>query len=133
MNYDHYGVTIINLQCQDSDHALLLFHIADQDFSRGKIMGVGGTLITPFRSDHLQPILSPNCGPFCCNMFSFLGLITPSSLASVIPFPCAQQQKSYLCISRKGIVRPQSQFLHSCVCEQFINFQNQSTYFPPAE
>ncbi len=32
----------------------------------------------------------------------------------------ALQRKSHLCISRKGIVRPQSQYPHSCVCEQFI-------------
>ena len=43
------------------------------------------------------------------------------------------QRKSHLCIPRKGIVQPQSQFPHSCVCEQFINSQDRSTYFPTAE
>jgi hypothetical protein len=43
------------------------------------------------------------------------------------------QRKSHLCISRKGIARPQSLFLHSCVCERFISFQDWSTYFSAAE
>ncbi len=30
------------------------------------------------------------------------------------------------CVSRKGIARPQSQFLHSCVCERFIYSRNRS-------
>ncbi len=30
----------------------------------------------------------------------------------------AMQRKSHLCIPRKVIARPQSQFLHSCVCER---------------
>ena len=42
----------------------------------------------------------------------------------------ALQRKSQLCISRKGIARPQSQYPHSCVCEQF---QDRSTYFPVVE
>jgi hypothetical protein len=37
-------------------------------------------------------------------------------------------QKSNLCIPGKGIERPQSQFLHSCVCERFIDSQNWSNY-----
>jgi hypothetical protein len=45
----------------------------------------------------------------------------------------ALQRKSHLCISRKGIARPKSQFPHSCVCERFIYSQDQSTYFPAAE
>ncbi len=32
-----------------------------------------------------------------------------------------------------GIVRPLSQFPHSCACELFIYSQDQSTYFPAAE
>ncbi len=36
-------------------------------------------------------------------------------------------------IPRKGIVRPQSQFPHSCVCERSIYFHDWSTYFPAAE
>jgi hypothetical protein len=39
------------------------------------------------------------------------------------------QRKSHLCIPRKGIARPQSQFPHSCVCEQFIYSQDQSTIY----
>ncbi len=37
------------------------------------------------------------------------------------------QQKTHLWIPRKGTVRPQSQFPHSCVCERFIYFQDRST------
>ncbi len=39
------------------------------------------------------------------------------------------QRKSYLCIPFPGIVQPQSQFPHSCVCEWFIYSQDRSTYF----
>ncbi len=42
----------------------------------------------------------------------------------------ALQRKSHLCIPRKGIARPKSQFPHSCVFERFIYSQDQSTYFP---
>jgi hypothetical protein len=42
------------------------------------------------------------------------------------------QGKSHLCIPL-GIAWPQSQFLHSCVCERFIYSQDRSTYFPAAE
>ncbi len=45
----------------------------------------------------------------------------------------ALYRKSNLCIPRKGIVLPQSQFLHSCVCERFIYSQDQSTYLAAAE
>ncbi len=38
----------------------------------------------------------------------------------------ALQRKSYLCIPFLGIVRPQSQFPHSCVCERFIYPQDLS-------
>jgi hypothetical protein len=31
-------------------------------------------------------------------------------------------------IPRKGIARPQSQFPHSCVCEQFIYYHRRSAY-----
>jgi hypothetical protein len=37
------------------------------------------------------------------------------------------------CISSKGTAYPQSQFPHSCVCEQFIYSQDRSTYFPATE
>jgi hypothetical protein len=43
------------------------------------------------------------------------------------------QGKSHLCIPFLGIARPQSQFRHSCVSEQFIYSQYRSTYFPAAE
>ncbi len=43
------------------------------------------------------------------------------------------QGKSHLSISYLGIVRPQSQFPHSCVCERFIYSQDRSIYFPAAE
>ncbi len=41
----------------------------------------------------------------------------------------ALQRKSHLCIPFLGISRPQPQFPRSCVCEGFIYFQDQSTYF----
>ncbi len=43
------------------------------------------------------------------------------------------QRKSHLCIPFLGIVRPQSQFPHSCVYEPFIYSQDRSPYFPAAE
>jgi len=43
------------------------------------------------------------------------------------------QRKSHLCIPRKGISRPQSQFPHSCVCERFLYSQDRFTSFPAAE
>ncbi len=48
-------------------------------------------------------------------------------------FVNALRGKSHLCIPFLGIVRPQSQFPHSCVCERFIYSQDRSTYFPAAE
>ncbi len=39
------------------------------------------------------------------------------------------QRKSHLCFPFLGIVRAQSQFPHSCVCERFIYSQDRSTYF----
>ncbi len=42
----------------------------------------------------------------------------------------ALQRKSHLCIPRKVIARPQSQFPHSCVCGRFIYSQERSKYFP---
>jgi hypothetical protein len=49
-----------------------------------------------------------------------------------LPVP-ARQQKSHLCIPFLGIVWPQSQFPHSCVCEQIVYSQDLSTYFSAAE
>ncbi len=40
----------------------------------------------------------------------------------------ALQRKVHLHIPCLGIARPQSQFPHSCVCEQFIYSQDRSTY-----
>jgi hypothetical protein len=41
----------------------------------------------------------------------------------------ALYRKSHECIPGKGIARPQSQFLHSCVCGLFIYSQDWFTYF----
>jgi hypothetical protein len=38
-------------------------------------------------------------------------------------------EKNHLCIPILGIAKPQSQFPYSCVCERFLYFQDQSTYF----
>jgi hypothetical protein len=38
-------------------------------------------------------------------------------------------RKSHLCIPFMGIARPQSQFPHLCICEQYIYSQDRSTYF----
>ncbi len=45
----------------------------------------------------------------------------------------AVQRNFDLCIPRKRIVRPQSRFPHSCVCERSVCSHNRSTYFPAAE
>jgi hypothetical protein len=45
----------------------------------------------------------------------------------------ALQGKSHLCLPFLGIARPLSQFSRSCVLEQFIYSQDQSTYFPAGE
>ncbi len=42
-------------------------------------------------------------------------------------------QKFNLCIPRKGIARPQFQFLHSCAYERFIYSQDLSTYLAAAK
>ncbi len=39
--------------------------------------------------------------------------------------------KSHLCIPKKGIARPRSQFPHSC--KQFAYSQDRSSYFPAAK
>ncbi len=43
------------------------------------------------------------------------------------------QPKSHLCVPFLGIVRPQSQFPHSCVCEQSIYSQDRSSYLAAAK
>ncbi len=45
----------------------------------------------------------------------------------------AHCNETHLCILRKGMARPQSQFAHSCVSERFMYSWNRSTYFPKAE
>ncbi len=45
------------------------------------------------------------------------------------PGKATLQRKFPLCIPEKGIARPQSQFLHSCVYEPVIYSDDQSTYF----
>ncbi len=54
-------------------------------------------------------------------------------ISIVLMWISALQGKFHLCIPFRGIVRPQSQFPHSCVCERFIYTQDQSTYIPAAE
>jgi hypothetical protein len=75
----------------------------------------------------------------CCCMG---GLTTPEVLVETIEPGCytlhsqglqTLQRKSDLCIPKKRIVRPQSHFLHSCVCERLLYFQNRSSYFTAAE
>ncbi len=43
------------------------------------------------------------------------------------------QRNLDLCIPRKGIARPQSQYPYPCVCERFIYSHVRSTYCPEAE
>jgi hypothetical protein len=61
------------------------------------------------------------------------GQTLPAAIACSPTVPAALQGKSNLCIHFPGIVRPQSQFPHACVCERFIYSQDWSTYFPAAE
>jgi hypothetical protein len=44
-------------------------------------------------------------------------------------YMAALQRNLNLCIPRKGIARPQSQFPHSCVCERSVYSHNRSAYF----
>ncbi len=48
---------------------------------------------------------------------------------NILQYSHILQRKSHVCIPFLGIARPQSQFPHSCVCEQFIYSQDRSTYF----
>ncbi len=52
---------------------------------------------------------------------------------SISPLPPTLQGNLRVCIPFLGIARPQSQFPHSCVCEQFIHSHDLSTCFPAAE
>jgi hypothetical protein len=70
----------------------------------------------------------------------FLSLELSSHYLSVSTFADTQLHclactvpKISLCIPRKGIVWPQPQFLHSCVCKLFIYSQDWFTYFAAAK
>ncbi len=52
---------------------------------------------------------------------------------SHVASPVSYCRKLNLCILKKGIALPRSQFLHSCVCERFIYSQDQSTYLVAAK
>jgi hypothetical protein len=56
-----------------------------------------------------------------------------AGLCTYVSLSTALQQKSYLCIPFLGILRPQSQFPHSCVCERFMYSQDRSTYLAVAK
>jgi hypothetical protein len=45
----------------------------------------------------------------------------------------ALQRNMNLCITQKGIARPQSPFSHSCVCERSIYSHGRPTYFTAAK
>jgi hypothetical protein len=45
----------------------------------------------------------------------------------------ALQRQFRICIPFLGIARPHPQFPHSCVCEQFIYYQDRSTYLAAAK
>ena len=55
------------------------------------------------------------------------------SVSSSIGGYTALKRNLDLCIPRKGIAQPQSQFPHSSVCERSIYSHVRSTYFPAAE
>jgi hypothetical protein len=57
----------------------------------------------------------------------------PSPPATIAHSLRTQERNFCLCIPRKGIARPQSQFTHSCVCERSICSQDRSTYYSAAE
>jgi hypothetical protein len=57
--------------------------------------------------------------------------IFPSNKTVILVIVCTakkQYRKFETNIPRKGIARPQFQFPHSCVCEQFIYSQDRSAY-----
>jgi len=87
----------------------------------------------PFFSFYCPPFLSFLFLPFmisCQSMHSsglrFLSMILPC-------FTLTLYRKSNLCLPGKGIALPQSQFLHTCVCERFIYSQERSTYLAAAK
>ena len=72
-----------------------------------------------------MPLLLPL---ICC---AYLCLHTPPPLISSCQpsLPVSLQRQFRLYIPFLGIVRPQPQFPHSCVCERFIYSLDRSTYF----
>ncbi len=61
-------------------------------------------------------------------------IVIVASLSHTVPkIAFMYFQKRNLCIPRKGIARPQSQFLHSCVCERYVYSQDRSTYLAAAK
>ncbi len=82
------------------------------------------TLPPPPLYSYVSPVAS-RVRRFRLKFFSVLGemvfaYIFPEQKRKWAANPSALQQKSHLCIYRKGIARPQSQFPHSYVCEQKI-------------
>ncbi len=81
----------------------------------------------------------PHC-KLACDLWSLFSPLSPLSSCTASTVPCTRtpspvrctctcsqislysslQRKSHLCIPFLGIARPQPQFPHSCVCEQFI-------------
>jgi hypothetical protein len=49
-----------------------------------------------------------------------------------MPLP-ALYRKSDLCIPRNETARPRSQFLHSCLCEGYLYFQDRYAYLAAAK
>ncbi len=75
------------------------------------------------------PVYQKQC-LLCCLICSCTNMrfINETTMYLQIRSILAMYRKSNLCIPKKGVVRPQSQFLHSCVCERFIYSQDRSTY-----
>ncbi len=59
---------------------------------------------------------------------SIILIIKPNLTFSIAIIWQALYLKSYLCIPRNETARPRFQFLHSWICEQFINSQVLSAY-----
>ncbi len=56
-----------------------------------------------------------------------------AALTAVIPTRMYCTENRIYVFPGKGIARPQSKLLHSCVCERFINSQDRSTYLAAAK
>ena len=77
----------------------------------------------------VQNISLPCMATYSCNIrllqvlaFCYINIILYHAL----------QRNFDLCIPRKGIARPQSQFPHLCVCERSIYYHVRTIYFPAA-